>query len=198
MECMDFLFLGWDDVQRLSEVVSDKIIDDGFKPDIIVAVSRGGFDPARVMSDQLGVRMLASVQVAYYTGVNTTSETPEVVHPLNADVSGADVLVVDDVADSGESLLAVKEYVDSLNPRRIKIATLHYKPWSILEPDYYAEKAEKWIIYPWEPRETINNLCEELQKDGLSYEDIKRRLLCIGFSDEQIRRYLSSYESSNT
>jgi hypothetical protein len=195
---MEFLFLSWDDIQRLSEIVSDKIINDDYNPEIIVAVSRGGFDPARIISDQLGIRKLASVQVAYYTGVNTKSEKPEVIHPLNADVSGSNILVVDDVADSGDSLLVVKEYIGSLKPKKLKIATLHYKPWSILEPDYYAAKVEEWIIYPWEPRETINNLLDELKKEGLSFNDFKRRLKEIGFSEEQISRYLPSYESSNT
>jgi len=63
------LHLSWDDVQALSERLADKVKQSGFKPDLIVAVSRGGFDPARILCDQLGIRRLASVQVEYYMGV---------------------------------------------------------------------------------------------------------------------------------
>ena len=84
MADLEFLFLSWDDVQRLSEKVSDLIMDSGYKPDLIIAISRGGFDPARIMSDQLNIRKLASLQIIYYTGLNTRKEEPEVLFPLNA------------------------------------------------------------------------------------------------------------------
>lgn len=192
MENLRFLLLTWDDVQSLSETVVDKIKKDCFNPDIIIAVSRGGFDPARIISDQLGVRKLASLQITYYMGVNRTSDQPRIIHPLNAKVSGLKALVVDDVADSGESLKAVKGYVGSFNPVEIKTATLHYKPWSVYEPDYYAEEVDKWIIYPWETRETLLNIRETLFKKGVEEEKLKDILSEIGFSRKQIKRYLDS------
>jgi hypoxanthine phosphoribosyltransferase len=108
---LEYLYLTWDDVQRLTEAVADKIAASGFTPDLLAAVSRGGFDPARILSDQLGVRRLASLQVVYYTGVNERSDMPEVRYPLNADITDMSVLVVDDVADSGNSLRVVRDYV---------------------------------------------------------------------------------------
>jgi len=190
LERLSFLLLTWDDVQKLSEKVSDKIKKSGFKPDLIVAVSRGGFDPARIISDELDIRRLASVQISYYTGVNTTSDEPKVVHPLNADVSNIRVLIVDDVADSGESLKLVKRYVNSFNPLLAKTATLHYKPWSIYKPDYFAEEVEDWIVYPWEYRETIINISKKLGENGICKEELKTKLIEIGFKEDQVNRYI--------
>jgi hypoxanthine phosphoribosyltransferase len=187
---MEYLFLSWGDVQRLSEVLADKVAESGFRPDTLAAVSRGGFDPARILSDQLGVRRLASLQVVYYTGVNERSGFPEVQYPLNADVRGLRVLVVDDVADSGNSLLVVKEYVESLGAAEVRVATLHLKPWSVYIPDYYSEAVDKWIIYPWEVRESIQQLRLSLLKAGVPEEELGARLMEIGFTLHELKRYL--------
>ena len=187
---LEFLFLSWEDVQDLCEKVSDKIIESGYKPDLIIAISRGGFDPARIMSDQLDIRKLASLQVIYYTGLNTRRDEPEVLFPLNAQVEGLKVLVVDDVSDSGNSLIAVKKYVEDKGAAEVKLSTLHHKPWSKFMPDFYAAEVDKWIIYPWEPRESVKDLVHMLTKKGVPKVDIPRKLKEIGFSDSQIRRYL--------
>lgn len=185
-----YLHLTWMDVQRLSERLADQIAESGFRPDIIVAVSRGGFDPARILSDELNIRSLASLQVIYYAGINERNDKPQVKYPLNADISGLNVLVVDDVADSGNSLKVVKEYIDSLGPREVKMATLHHKPWSSFEPDFYAESVDKWIIYPWEPRESIEDIREKLLSEGVPEDELAVKLIEIGFTRKQVRRFL--------
>jgi hypoxanthine phosphoribosyltransferase len=188
---LEYLFLSWGDIQRLSEELADKVAESGFLPDVLVAVSRGGFDPARILSDQLGVKRLASLQVVYYTGVNERSEMPEVQYPLNADVRGLLVLVVDDVADSGNSLRLVREYVEGLGAAEVRVATLHHKPWSVYRPDYYAEEVEKWIIYPWEVKESVQLLRQSLLKTGVSEEELGARLMEIGFTLRELKRYLN-------
>ena len=187
---LEFLFLSWDDVQGLSEKVSDLVLDSGYKPDLMIAISRGGVDPARIMSDQLNIRKLASLQIIYYTGLNTKRDKPEVLFPLNAQVEGLRVLVVDDVSDSGNSLIAVKKYVEDRGAVEVRLATLHHKPWSKFKPDYYAEEVSKWIIYPWEPRESVIELVHMLTDAGIEKDMIPAKLKKIGFSDHQIDRYL--------
>ena len=185
-----YLFLTWDDVQSLSEEVADKIKEDEFHADLLIAVSRGGFDPARIMSDQLDVRKLASLQVVYYTGVNETKKEPEILYQLNATIKGLRVLVVDDVSDSGNSLKVVKEYVQNLGAKDVRVATLHYKPWSGYKPNYYAEEVDQWIIYPWEPRESLINLYQKLISEGHGNGDAREKLMQIGFKEHQVARYL--------
>jgi len=185
---LKFLHLNWGDVQMLSEKVAEKIKACGFKPDLIVAVSRGGFDPARILCDQLGIRRLACLQVEYYSGVNQKLDHPRVVYPLNADVGGLHVLVVDDVSDTGVSLRFVRDYVLDRGATEVKIAVLHIKTWTDFMPDFFAEQVDSWIVYPWEPLETICSLAGKLKEEGLSDVEVKSRLEEIGFSTDMINR----------
>lgn len=187
---LKFLYLTWDDVQSLAEKTADKIKEDGFIPDIMIAISRGGFDPARIISDQLNIRKLASLQIIYYSSVNEKMKEPQVLFPLNAQIKGLKVLVVDDVSDSGHSLMAVKKYTEDKGAAVVKVATLHHKPWSEYKPDYYAEMVDKWILYPWEPNESIQDLVHMLSESGVTTEEIPNKLRVIGYSDHEISRYL--------
>jgi hypoxanthine phosphoribosyltransferase len=187
---LEFLYLTWDDVQTAAEKTADKIKEDGFTPDIIIAISRGGFDPARILSDQLDIRNLVSFQIISYNGLNEKMDEPQVLYPLNAVIEGLKVLVVDDVSDTGHSLIAAKKYIKENGAAEVKIATLHHKPWSIFEPDYYAKVVEKWILYPWEPNESIQDLIRMLTSNGLNVDRIPAKLREIGYTEHEIKRYL--------
>jgi hypothetical protein len=185
---LNLLHTSWEDVERLSEKLAQKIIESRFEPDLVVAISRGGFDPARILCDQLGIRRLASVQVEFYSGVQDTAEKPRIVYPLNADVRGKRVLLVDDVSDTGDSLMLAKEHVLTGSPGELKVATLHIKPWTSLRPDYHASETEAWIVYPWEPVESIRSIAAKLGKNGYSAREIREKLLELGFSPKTLKR----------
>ncbi len=185
---LKLLHTTWEDVERLSEELAQKIIESGFEPDVVVAISRGGFDPARILCDQLGIRRLASVQVEFYSGIQDTAEKPRIVYPLNADVRGKRVLLVDDVSDTGDSLMLAKEHVLAGSPGELKVATLHIKPWTSLRPDYHASETEAWIVYPWEPVESIRSIAAKLEKNGYPDREIREKLLELGFSPKTLKR----------
>jgi len=191
-----FLHLTWSDVQRLCEVVAGKMRGDGYRPDVVVGVSRGGFDPARILCDQLMVKRLASFQIEYYNAINEKSKVPKVIYPLNADVRGMRVLVVDDVSDSGHSLETAKRHVSERGASEVRVATLHYKPWSSFEPDYYAEGTESWVVYPWEVKECLLGTVERLRSKGLHQKAIHEELLRKGFKEKQLRKYLAPLEDA--
>lgn len=191
----DFLYLTWCDVQRLAEAVADLVWGEGFQPDLVVAVSRGGFDPARILCDQLDVRRLASLQLANYQGVLDSLAQPKVVFPLNADVEGLRVLLVDDVADSGRSLGLAKRLVEEAGAAEARVATLHWKPWSDFKPDFYAEEVTAWVIYPWEVRESLLDIYRGFLLEGVSQEEARARLREIGFTQREIDRHLGLLES---
>ena len=185
---LKLLHTSWEDVERLSEILAQKIMESGYEPDLIVAVSRGGFDPARILCDQLGVRRMASVQVEFYSGVQDTTEKPRIVYPLNAEVDGLRVLVVDDVSDTGDSLKLAQEHVLEKGPGDLKVATLHIKPWTSFRPDYHASETKAWIVYPWEPIESMTSIAAKLGKNGYSDQEIKERLLELGFDARTLKR----------
>lgn len=67
------------------------------------------------------------VKLASYEGTSTTGEVNELIG-LNEDISGKDIILVEDIVDTGNTLVKLHEILSSKNPRSIKIATLLYKP----------------------------------------------------------------------
>lgn len=185
---LKLLHTTWSNIQSLCEVVGNKIKKGGYNPDVIVAISRGGFPPARVLSDLLGVVGLASMRIEYYTSVEKRGKKAVIVYPLNIKVSGKRVLLVDDVADTGHSLVAAKKHVLERGAADVKIATLHYKPKSVIRPDFYAQTTDAWIVYVWEMRETIKQLASELEKKGV--RNVRRELVRLGFRDRYVSEVL--------
>jgi hypoxanthine phosphoribosyltransferase len=185
-----YLFLNWDDVICLAEKVADKIIESGFEPDIVIAISRGGFDHSRILCDELDLRDLTSFQMVYYSNINERKDVPRITMPLSADIKGLKVLLVDDVSDSGNSLEYAKKYVESFNPSEIRLASLHLKPWSSFKSDFNAEIVDDWILYPWERRESIVQIYEKLRSKGFDNKIVAKKLKSIGFNDHHLERYL--------
>jgi len=183
---MEFLCLTWDDVDRLLDELAQKIQENGFHPEVLVAIGRGGFVPARILCDLLGVRELASIGIRYYEDIGRREKQPRILHPVNADVTGREVLVVDDVSDSGQSLqMALSEMLEQ-GAREVRIATVHYKPRSLLKPDFFAEKTESWIIYPWEILESARSLIAEMRRQGLGKKEMEDRLSSLGFKEKRV------------
>lgn len=150
----------WDDIRKLCEIVSKKIKDAGFKPDAIVAIARGGWVPARILCDFLNVRDLYSVKTEHWGMVATETGEARITHPLNVDFSGKNVLIVDDVADTGETVELVAEHVRNLNAKEVRIAVIDFKHTSKFEPDFFASEMKewKWVVYPWSLREDLRDL----------------------------------------
>lgn len=163
---MKIVALNWKDVQFLTLSLARKIIESSFLPDIIVGVARGGWVTARLLSDLLNVKDLASMKIEFYKSIGKRDGKPVITQPISESPYGKSVLIVDDVADTGESLLLAKSHVDSMGAKEVKLATLHMKPWSKVAPDFYVELTDAWIIYPWEFRESLEYLSDILKDEG--------------------------------
>lgn len=145
---MDLLRLNWNSVIKYCEELAGKI---DFRPDVIVAISRGGLIPARIMSDILDVKEIAVLGIRHYTRPGEKEGKPVITQDISLDIRGKRILVVDDMADSGRSLLVAKERLK--DAKEIKVATIHYKPNSEYRPDYFVRSTTAWIVYPWEKHE---------------------------------------------
>jgi len=170
--------------------LAERIRREGFQPDVIVGVSRGGWPPARVMSDLLENPELANVRVEFYTGVAETKSKPVITQPLSVPVKGRRVLIMDDVADTGKSLLLVRDHVKENGAAEIKLATIYYKPWSVITPDYYIKETRAWIVFPWERKETVRNMVKRCRMRGTSLEEVKQRLIEGGFDRRLLERFI--------
>jgi hypoxanthine phosphoribosyltransferase len=170
--------------------IADDIKKSGFKPDIIVGVARGGWPPARILSDFLNNPNVANIKVEFYVDVYKTVEAPLITQPISVPVNGKRILVVDDVADSGKSLKMVRETLLENGAIDVKIATIYYKPWSIVKPDFYAKSTKAWVIFPWERYETIKKLGEKLKGEGKTLGEIEAELIKIGLQPIIVKRFV--------
>ncbi len=170
-------FVSWQTAQRLSRELAHAIRDSGFRPDIVVAIGRGGYVPARVVCDCLHMERMTGIKVEHYSA---TRKQEEVIirYPLNADLAGLDVLVVDDVNDSGDTLEAVVAYLRGFSPRALKTAVLHEKAVTRYRADYVGKhlKAWRWYVYPWAEVEDVTSFLTALQPPAASAEEASRRL----------------------
>ncbi len=176
---MDYLILSWSDVYNLTLRLSEKIYSSGFKPDMIVGIARGGWIPARILSDVLYADTLQNIRIEYYTDVGVKGREPRITQPLSGTLEGKSILLVDEVADTGESLRHAINYVNDLGVEEQHSAVLHLKPTSCVTPDYYVVKTTSWTVYPWENRESIIALVKIFKKEDptLTMKQIRDRLV---------------------
>jgi len=188
---IEFEVPSWDQIYEMLLALAERVRRDGFRPDIILGISRGGWPPARVMSDLLDNPRLANVRVEFYLGVAETKKKPVITQPISMRVDGLNVLVLDDVADTGESLKLVKEHVTASGASVVKIATIYCKPWSTVVPDYYEKETKRWVVFPWERKETVRSLVKTYRNQGGSMEMAKKRLLRGGMDRGLVERFIS-------
>lgn len=187
---LEFEIPSWDQIYKLLLNLASTVQKNGFKPDIIVGVSRGGWPPARVMSDLLENPKLANVAAEFYVGVAETKGKPVITQPVSVSVKGKKLLVVDDVADTGESLRLVRSHLEKQGATEVKIATIYYKPWSIIVPDYYEKETSSWVIFPWERKETVRKIGEKYKSQGKSIDEAKEKLVSSGLDRKLVERFI--------
>lgn len=164
----------WGEAVRLSRLLAGKVRG-SFSPDIVVAIGRGGFVPARIVCDSLMIPSLTSIRVEHWGVAARSLESAVVRYPLATDVRGMNVLVVDDVTDTGETLDVAVRYLNGLSPETIRTAVLHHKAQSAFTPDYYAsyEESWRWLVYPWALHEDLTGFCESVMgREPLAPADI--------------------------
>jgi len=178
----------WDEIYELLLSLAKRIRETGHLPEVIVGVSRGGWPPARVMSDLLENQNLANMKVVFYKDIGVRNRAPVITQPVTSEVTGKRVLVVDDVADSGLSLREVSKHLKRKGARDIKVCTIYLKPKSVFTPDFYARKTTKWVIFPWERLETLRLISRRLAKGNNGTSGLVRELRNSGLTPRLIKQ----------
>jgi hypoxanthine phosphoribosyltransferase len=169
--------VSWSEACNLGEILALKIKRSGFEPDIIIGIARGGLVPARILCDLLLKKQLLSITVEHW-GIAKTTGKAVIKIPLSFDIHGKKVLVVDDVADTGDTYIETLNYLKSCDPEDVRTATMHYKTSSSFIPDYWGEQQEdwKWIIYPWAVYEDLNEFILKEIINKMTLPEIKNGL----------------------
>ncbi|WEL21881.1 phosphoribosyltransferase [Halorhabdus sp. BNX81] len=176
----------WEYIYGLCRDVSDDVKADDFEPDVVVSLARGGWFAGRTLCDFLGLDDLTSLKIEHYVGTAAKSQEPEVRYPMpEGSVAGKDVLIVDDIADTGQSLEHAYEYVSERDPNAVRTATLQLLQTSEFEPDFVGERLVEWVwvVYPWNFIEDMIDLISSV----MAKADAET------FSEEDVRSLLRSY-----
>jgi hypoxanthine phosphoribosyltransferase len=162
--------VSWKAVENWSRIVCDKIYNLGWIPNTIVAISRGGYVPARLICDRLLVGELVSLQISHWPSAAQMAKEAGVRTPLNCDMRGKKALVVDDISDTGDSIIIAKDHIlTNCKPKEIRVATLQWiSESSKITPDFYAEEVKgwRWYQYPWTRLEDIIDFIKRIINDN--------------------------------
>lgn len=142
--------LGWQAFGEASRDLARMIAADGFRPDLILAIARGGMFVAGALGYALAVKNLHLMNVEFYTGEGTTLDMPVMLPPVPdaVDFSAKKVLVADDVADTGKTIELVRDFVSDY-VAEVRTAVIYEKPQSIVKCDYVWRRVDQWINFPW-------------------------------------------------
>jgi uncharacterized protein len=142
--------LSWADYGVATRELAIAIDAAGYRPDLILAIARGGLFPAASLGYALDVKNLHVMNVEYYTGVDQRLDLPVVLPPVPqpVDLSGARVLIADDVADTGATLRLVKDFC-AQHVAEVRCAVIYQKPRSAVRCEYVWRHTDRWVNFPW-------------------------------------------------
>lgn len=161
---MQKLFISADALLQDSMELARRIVRSGFRPTYLVAMWRGGAPIGIAVQEVLEYHSIhcdhIAIRTSAYAGIGDEAKTVRV-HAIDYLVSRLsaedELLLVDDVFDSGRSLEAVMAALQGRCrrnlPEKIRIATTYYKPKrnrSGLKPDFFVKETDDWLVFPHE------------------------------------------------
>lgn len=184
-----YIVPSWADLDQLCFELAKQINDAGEEFDLVVALAKGAWPMSRTLVDYLAMSNLVSLGIRFYSGINQRLSEPEVYQDLPISVKGKKILLFDDVADTGESLLFASDYLLEQGATEVKTATLFFKERSAIIPDFYASLVNAWIIFPFELREMTSLLVNNWREQGINEATIEERLSKLNFSEKIIKYF---------
>jgi uncharacterized protein len=142
--------LSWDEFGTAVRELARRVVDDGYAPTVLLAIARGGLPVGGALAYAMGLKNCCVINVEYYAGVDVRLEVPVILPPALhlVDLEDERLLVVDDVADTGETLQLV---ADTIRPvvADLRVAVLYEKSRSVVQCDYVWRRTDRWIDFPW-------------------------------------------------
>lgn len=142
--------LDWATYGSAARTLAQQVADDGYEPDIVLAIARGGLFAAGSLGYALSVKNIYVMNVEFYTGVGERLDVPMMLPPYIDLVEMKDqrVLIADDVADTGKTLEMVREFC-APQVADVRCAVIYEKPHSLVKCEYVWKHTDKWINFPW-------------------------------------------------
>ncbi|WP_419851026.1 phosphoribosyltransferase [Candidatus Poriferisocius sp.] len=149
-EATDREWLDWDSYGRAVRELAAMVADDGYRPEMILAIARGGLFCAGSLGYALSIKNIYVMNCEYYTGVDERLPVPVMLPPAVdlVDHRNSKILIADDVADTGHTLKMVYDFcVDRVGD--VRSAVLYEKSHSLVKCDYVWKRTDQWINFPW-------------------------------------------------
>ncbi len=146
----------WEELGEGARALAEAVHDDGYRPDMVLAIARGGLLVAGAVSYALDVKNTYTMNVEYYTGVDERLPVPMILPPVPdlIDLDEARILIADDVADTGHTLALVKDFCAG-KVAEVRCAVLYEKPQSSVHCEYVWRRTDRWIVFPWSAAEPV-------------------------------------------
>src|SRR5947207_13043656 len=142
--------MSWDDLGAAARELAETVAADGYRPDMVLGIARGGLLVAGAVGYALGVKNTFTMNVEFYTGVDERLDLPMILPPVPdlVDFAETRILIADDVADTGATLALVKDFCRG-KVAELRCAVLYDKPWSTVSSGSVWPRTERWITFPW-------------------------------------------------
>lgn len=175
---MSKIYVTPDEMFKDSFSLAEKLYNDNIRPSVILTVWRGGAIPGLCIGEYYKFRGIHTkdmvIKAVSYTDDHTKKKCCDLLFYSNLhEINDTDhVLIVDDVFDTGETILMVREAVSNYT-QHITFATLWYKPDNRrveYYPRYHIHKVEgdPWIVYPHEVPDLLPNISGGLDQQSSS------------------------------
>lgn len=192
-----------DEAYKVAVQLANKIKNADLSLDAIVGIARGGLTPARMLCDFLNINTLYSIQIKHYSSGAEQKDEAKVLNKSFSEIGDKNILLVDDVNDSGKSLRSAYEQLKGA--KNLKTAVLHEKDNTDFKADFVGKSFEqwRWLIYQWAAAEDILQFLKEdnmLSKDidaAKSFLKEKYELEIECDLLEQLMKFEASYEKDD-
>ena len=148
--------LGWEQFGEASRELARMVADDGYEPEMILSIARGGLCIGGALGYALAVKNTYTMNVEFYTGVDERLEVPRILPPSPdfVDLGQAKLLIVDDVADTGHTLKSVHDFCAG-KVGEVRTAVIYEKSHSVVQCDYVWKRTDLWINFPWSDKPPV-------------------------------------------
>lgn len=179
-----YLVVTWSEFHSLSQNLAESILRQKIPLDEIVAIARGGLSVGLVLSDFLRIP-ISTITIQSYTDIKKQGLV-KITSKLGKTIRGKNILLVDDIADSGKTFLRAISYLKRHKPASLTTTSLFYKPHSVYRPDFFAKQTSDWILLPHEVTEWITTFSRKMDAEGKTKAEIQKFLFSLGYTISQV------------
>jgi hypoxanthine phosphoribosyltransferase len=177
---MRFFKLSWQKFYKDCLFLGKKIQESKVKINRLIAISRGGLIPARILSDFLQLP-ISNIVISSYTNLKQLKE-PEIIEVSKIDLKGKSILIVDEVSDTGKTFVRALKYFQERPVKNILTCAPYIKPKTQFIPNFYQETIDAWIVFPYDLKETYEAFLKEEKNKEKAIEKMKK----VGFSSFEL------------